>query len=516
MTDDRVIDDAPGEEPATPRAGRLAIVALAALYAVLLLWNYRDVISPAFTYMKYEFVVESPVLLAIGLLCSAAPAAFLPLTLDRPSSLATWLLFLLLHVPTCLIPLCTGILDPFRAIGMTAASTVGMLLILFSLRGPVVVANPRRMNIRQYDLFAMGGLLACLAIVTASYGFSIRLHSLTDVYDVRADFVDAGKSEASILAMYCTTWLSAVFGPLMILLGIERRSSAKIALGIVVELYIFTITGLKTSLFSTALLVGLYAMFQIWPRLPAGVKAVGAFVGLVLFCTVVDSSRNSIAFSTLFTRRLIITPGLLSGFYHDFFSTHETLRLSHSVFAGLFSYPYSMRSTQLIGEVYFARPNCSANVNIFGDGFANFGYLGALAAAVITGQLLRLYDRLAIEINRTTAALLLTMPAISLSNSALLTCIKTHGLGLAILVVALMPPSRETAAARVSAAGRASNAHSPKSERDGLPGDADEPAAIGETFPAGEQSPSDEAPATVPFPPRRTQRLRSRRTGRTA
>jgi hypothetical protein len=107
------------------------------------------------------------------------------------------------------------------------------------------------------------------------------------------------------------------------------------------------------------------------------------------------------------------------------------------------TYPYSLNPPQLIGDVYFGSHEMSANANIWADGFANFGFIGILGVSLVLGLVLFLYDSLAARIEFPVACVLLVIPAITLANSALLTCLLTHGLGFALLVALFIPQRSE-------------------------------------------------------------------------
>ena len=111
-------------------------------------------------------------------------------------------------------------------------------------------------------------------------------------------------------------------------------------------------------------------------------------------------------------------PGLLTGLYFTFFSSHQQMMLSHSVLRSFFNNPYSSEPPVLMGQVYFPGSGMYANANLWADAFANFGYLGVFVFSALLGLLLWLYDSITVEDDFRLAALVLTMPALALANSA--------------------------------------------------------------------------------------------------
>src|SRR5262249_51267030 len=113
--------------------------------------------------------------------------------------------------------------------------------------------------------------------------------------------------------------------------------------------------------------------------------------------------------------------------------------LSHSILGSLFDNPYGSQPPIIIGNLYFPSWGTYANANFWADGFANFGIWGVFTFTAVLGGVFWLYDSITIDLDLRLAALMLVMPAISLSNGGLLTCLLTHGLGFACLVMYYLP-----------------------------------------------------------------------------
>jgi hypothetical protein len=106
---------------------------------------------------------------------------------------------------------------------------------------------------------------------------------------------------------------------------------------------------------------------------------------------------------------------------------------------GIIDNPYGEGPPVIIGRAYFPGWGTYANANFWADAFANFGIWVVFAFTAILGVVLWLYDSITLDTDLRLAALVLVMPAISLSNSGLFTCLLTHGLGLAFLVMYFLP-----------------------------------------------------------------------------
>src|SRR6266540_2401499 len=100
-------------------AARAAAIGAAIAYVAVLDWAYTAHFSPVYAYTGLIDLEPSrgAALAVAGL--AAAPAAWLPISARRPSTIVLWALYLVGYVPTAMVPLyLTGDLDavlPFEA-----------------------------------------------------------------------------------------------------------------------------------------------------------------------------------------------------------------------------------------------------------------------------------------------------------------------------------------------------------------------------------------------------------------
>ena len=193
-------------------------------------------------------------------------------------------------------------------------------------------------------------------------------------------------------------------------------------------------------LFLLPLLFGLDWMIRRMRHI-FGLAVIGGGVIVVLLSILVDHFSDSNWMSSLLIRRAIATPGLLTGFYFDFFSKNEFFLYTHSFFRYFIDCPYPYAPPFLIGLHYFGNPQVSANANLWADGFANLGYLGIFLHSLILGGVLWFMDCLARPFDRRMALLLIFPPAYATVDSALFTSLLTHGIALLALMMWMAPPS---------------------------------------------------------------------------
>lgn len=416
----------------------MAVILGAVSYIVALNAIYIFHISPQFSYMGYVFQPAPLGILIIAWVAAWLPSWWLPIQLSRPSQVVYWLLYVLVYVPATFMP--------FFSLGrplISLLALLGALVIAFAFIGliyrlPIIALT--RLHLPPLIFWAIVGLLglSLSGLVVTSFGFSFDLPGILEVYDVRADFKEA---EASRLANYSVSWLGNVIFPLVISVSLIRRNIALLILGVLGQLFIFSVTGFKSVLFSSGLLIALLIALYGRGRL-FGLMVMWGMASLVAITWLLDILSNSPIFSSLFVRRLIITPGILTGWYYDFFSENPKAQLGHSILRSFVDYPYDRLPPLLIGRDYFGREETYANANLWADAFANFGFWGIAVFTLVLMLILWLFDSLVHKRGfgqLALATLLLGIPAFTLSNTALLTSLLTHGILLAWMILFFLP-----------------------------------------------------------------------------
>ena len=82
-----------------------------------------------------------------------------------------------------------------------------------------------------------------------------------------------------------------------------------------------------------------------------------------------------------------------------------------------------------MGEYYFDKPEMTAVVNMFSEGYTAFGYLGMLLVAVLFKQILNIIDNLFLYRSYSSSILLVISLIISnnINSSGFFTILLTHG-----------------------------------------------------------------------------------------
>ncbi|MFL6306922.1 MAG: hypothetical protein ACJ72H_25600 [Candidatus Sulfotelmatobacter sp.] len=373
---------------------------------------------------------------AIAWILAVLPSLWIPAKLERPSQVVYWLLYLLVVVPACLVPI-YALDDQSSGPLFLAVALVGAFALVGMIYRMPLIPLPH-MQLQSHEFKAILILLSAVsyALILASFGFQFHYVSFDDTYSVRAQFQNAMEQRPTIVA-YAIGWQAWVINPLVMAVGLISRRFSWVVLGGIGEFVIYSITAFRAMFFSVALL-----LFLLWAMRSSKTFATRlASMWTVIFAGAgaLQLIGYSIIPESLLGVRMTALPGLLTGYYYEFFSSHPKAHLGHSIFKSFIDYPYAVEPPYLIGALYFHSPSNDANANVWADAYANFGYFGIILFTLLLAAVLWLYDSMAVRCDRRLAALAMALPAFSLANGALLTSLLSNGMAIAMILVYLMP-----------------------------------------------------------------------------
>lgn len=95
-----------------------------------------------------------------------------------------------------------------------------------------------------------------------------------------------------------------------------------------------------------------------------------------------------------------------------------------------------------VGEDIFNSEGMRANNGLFSDAYMNLGFIGCLIYPIIYAYLFKISDSLLRHANKGLVLLLCLLWAYKMRGTTITTVLLTHGVFIAIVVLAFMPPSR--------------------------------------------------------------------------
>jgi hypothetical protein len=406
-------------------------------------WVYAGLVVELFGGARVAHVTASldiPISYVLTAICSAACALYCQ---NRTGASRVIVVIQLVAV---IIPLQALVAAHFElarpefaaAVGLAYLGTLAMVGLM-----PEVQLPSARGGVRAALLMVGVSLSAYTLGALLTHGGLERLSfDLTAVYEVREEFLE----QSAPFLGYLVPWQGYVLNPALMLIGLRRRSLLISLSGLALQLLLFGMTGFRAFLFIPALLL---AFYLIGRRRHLAAMALAGMLAVVGIALVLYAWLDQPLIPLLLVDRVVVVPAEIHYWYYDFFGVHgeAPLQLSQSILSAVSTTHYSAPVAEVIGWRYMGSA-ASANVGLFGDAFANFGFAGCAIFALLFALVLKALDAAGRATDPRLAAALFAMPAFQLVNSGLLTTLLTHGLALAVLVLwALAPAARAPARA---------------------------------------------------------------------
>lgn len=411
------------------RVGRITVVFGIVIYILALYIAYVHLISPAYSYYRLTNLHPPLWIVLLSSLLAILPSFWSEYHVQRPSQVIYWILYLFAYIPVIIIPdfIRENAWDSFWIFKVVVF--VGLMIIHFFSKISLVKIPNTNFPVAAVNVGIFVGMSLLYVVMIRVYGFHINPVSFKEVYGVREMY----RSETGRIAGYAITWLSKIMDMFIMTIGIMRGQLLLLFVGILGQVYVYSVSGHKSVVLSMGLLfVVLFCLRNSGKTF--GINFVWFMVGFVLLAILVDIFNDNIAFTEVFTRRMLLLPGALSSLFFDFFSTHEKTYLGHSVLGFFVDYPYKVSPSHLIGFTYFGSEKMSANVNMWADAYSAFGYAGVIAFSGLLGCVLWLYDSIAQKRNFVLSVALMVMPAWSLVDSSFIIALFTNGIVIALVL----------------------------------------------------------------------------------
>lgn len=398
---------------------------------ILLFWfflniTYVLVIAPQYGYMG--FVLEESALKVTAsfvLLCLFV--FFLPRSFNSPSSLLTLALFVMTYPPALTMFGYGG-----ASVGFLLMNTLFWAVMLPVRRfAPLLrLPCPAKGKSWLFTFIILAACGYCIYSVVSTFGFSISI-SLSGVYDQRAAY----KAASIPLSSYLFTWCANVILPMGFIWFLTKKKYLLSLLPILSQLLLFSATGMKSMLFAIPIVAAFILFMQLKDPSCKLLTMLLIVTALCLFCFTLFGEIMPLS---LVTRRVFLVPAQISNYYYEFFSQEGSITLSHSIFSNFSEYRFEAEPAKFISRV-FVGSESNFNCNLIADGFTNFGYIGVACYGIFLGFFFRLIDSAARGKDMRIVYAGVVMFLSSLSNSALVTNLGTHGMAIAVLMLWLLP-----------------------------------------------------------------------------
>lgn len=414
-------------------AGRAATALGVVVLFLLTAWTYDHQVAVVYAYEGYLRQPADYAWLLVHLVLAALPVLWLPCRPSRASELALWIIYLFAVVPICAVLPYLPLQQPVVAAGLAAWSVLFLLVASWplSVNGAQRPPSPFSAGHARF-LFTFGGL-AVGGLLLVTFGIPESPLSFSSAYARRLTFRTA-LTQVHPFFGYLVTWVQTVLAPIFLAAAVARRNVVWLGLGGGLLIWGFLVNGSRQVLAMVPLGVLLYYAAR---RRAGSSSYVWGAAGLLGMSSVGYALTGNALLLGPVAERLYAVPGLLSGYYFDYFSGRAPVLLRDGIGSTLSQSPYPVDMTYLIGEVYLGRPEANANVNVVADAFANFWIAGLVIAAVL-GLVLFAVDASTRGLEFGPVALSLTLLLLALVNVGLTVAFTTSGIAVAILIYWLL------------------------------------------------------------------------------
>lgn len=418
--------------------GRLRLLLGLGAYAAALHWTYETRISPAFSYLGLHYREPNLVYYAFAFSLVCGVAFLLPSRLRRPSHFILWVLFVMATVPSILVPQYGDILTEGRSLELAIYVALSFtLVVLLAARGP---QRPIRHVVMPP--FLVWVVVVLISLGTYGYliyttGLSFKFVSLGAVRDIRFQYRDQITATGPALG-YLVRLQGNVVNPLIVALGVYSRRWPLLIAATVGQLLIFSVTGYKLTILSTAALVAVAVLFRVRRQPPGAMLLVGTMVSTAI-ALAVDAISGGLLYTEIFVDRLLLAPGYLTAAHVKVFQDKPKAEWGYSFMSPFVHYPYNETPNFIVGASFFGDASTSANANLFADGYSNLGYPGMFIEAIALVVILWLIDSAGEHLPLPVTALILLVPTLALVNSSVFTSLLTDGYLAAIIFMACLP-----------------------------------------------------------------------------
>jgi hypothetical protein len=406
-------------------------------------WLYIHWAYPIFGYLGYDYIPPSTGYLVIAWMLSALPSLWMPLSIDRPSKLIYWVLYLTVFIPSVTISLFANTDTSAEATKLMLTLFIGFAVVGLSYRWRLLKFSPSRVSSSRfwYGFTLAAGALAAWALVF--FWGKLHIVSFSDIYDLRFSADDV---IADTLLNYPLMLLPGAINPFLMAWGLYHKKRWLFLLGALGQILVYSCVGTKGSVTSILFIPVIYLLLR-GDRSKFALKltwsVVALFVGLMLSFIVAGEQSGPFLAIVLFVvfLRTFATNGLATLLYHSFFQMNPHTYFSHAKgFSWFIHYPYANPLGIEIGIYNMGDPTLDYSAHFWAtDGLGGFGLPGILLISVFCAFIFWVLDSVAKNHDPRLAALVITYSAYNIANGSLFTTLLSGGLGLLMVILYFMP-----------------------------------------------------------------------------
>ena len=419
---------------------RVAAVVLFGAYFGAFAATYKLAVSPLYAYEGLsDRAIPASHWLMLALL-AVSPVLVMDLEFRRASAITSWLIYMSLIIPCCVVPALAMDSDPTESMWVSFSVVANFIAFemmrarpLFRLRSLPELPSTVRVLVPAVTL-------ALTLLVFRWNGFKIDMELGSAMYDRRAAASEIIPTE--VLSAYLLATLMGAGIPFAIADGMSRRRLFPSFVGLFSIVVIVSFNGTRSMLlFPILCAIGIWVITR--PRFP-WLHLLGIFAAL----PVVSILSGSSVLLGLTLERLQCLPAQLTVIYYQFAGATPSLLLRDtSILRWIgFDNPLHQDLPHYIGSVFFSGASVNANANIWASAQVELKVAGPIIVSLLAGIILRLLDSIVAAKGtrhaKLVAAGLCSYWALTWSNSALQTSLLSNGIIAGMLLLLILPSGR--------------------------------------------------------------------------
>lgn len=401
-------------------------------------YAYATVLAPQFRYLQYDYTSPDPASYILGTLLIYAAGLLLPRHFTKASDFVLWVFYVLVGIPVATVP--------FYAPGVSTSTAVLLALVVSLIVAVLTVVLEHAplglLNVAHERSFLFWGLIGVISTLTyalalRTFGVSLQLVGLFDVYDTRSAY-RAGLANAPSILAYLIFNQGNVINPLIMAWAAASKRWGWAVAATVGELALYSVTGYKTLVLVIPVALVLGAWVSRRTRSPASLGLLWLTTLVAFVALLVDRVRD-LNLTELVVDRFILTAGYLTPIYLDVYQDRPYEFWSYSFLSSFSPYRYVQDPSRTIGATYFGRDDLNANANLVADGYANAGWLGVAIEAAVLLVLLVLLNSASRGLPSYLVMATLVLPAFAIANGSPFSSAFSFGFVLSIGLLFTLP-----------------------------------------------------------------------------
>jgi hypothetical protein len=407
---------------------------VSALYVVVISWIYSVEISIFWNYMRFEGTFDAAVFLIIAIGAVLLSAA-LPVGRDARAYLLNSLHYFF-FLPSLVYIAFNDVMIEYKI-----AFVLSALIVYIGSAVRLRVLTKTALKRLQIFTLIQALILISLFLQGAFGGFNSLNFNLEAVYEFRSSTANQMPS----IFGYLYSNVAGVLIPASIVLSVIYRSRMILIVSLTSGILLFAMAHHKSILFSTFFVLFVFLLINRY-KSPKAISVLScAMVGvcateIILIDVVFDLEFPGIVTSYLVRRALLVPPMIDAAYFELFTNAPKYLWSTSRLGLGIVDNPYESVGPYQIAKEIFKDPTMSANAGLIGSGYSHAGILGTIIYSTIIATIISYLNSVGKKVGHEFISAL-SMPTILMifTSTDLSTALLTHGLGMLLLLVSILP-----------------------------------------------------------------------------